>query len=135
MDPLFSVSGRVIHGSHLGRKLGYPTANIALSDETAYYPLRGVYFTQVHLNERVYYGMANIGFRPSLENPAFTVEVNILDFEENIYNEILTVQFLQRLRDEKKFHSLEDLIAQMKEDEKTVRRLSLGFQNSNPNTL
>ena len=129
MDSLFSITGKVIYGNRLGRKLGYPTANISLADETQYYALTGIYLSKVDLQEKFYFGMANIGFRPSLEIPSFTVEVNLFDFDRDIYGEILTIHFLKRLRNELKFNSLADLVIQMEKDEMVSRKLLLKILN------
>ncbi|MFH1161010.1 MAG: riboflavin kinase [bacterium] len=134
MNPLFSITGKVIYGNQLGRKLGYPTANIGLSDETRYYNLTGVYLSKVDLREKSYFGMANIGFRPSLETPSFIVEVNMFDFDRDIYEEIITIHFLKRLRNELKFDSLEALVNQMAKDETESRKLLLKILNPDPDT-
>jgi len=125
MGALFFITGKVIYGKQLGKKLGYPTANIDLADETKYYYLTGVYLTKVVYQKETHFGMANIGFRPSLVTPSFTVEVHIFDFDKDIYGKILTIYFLRRLRDEMKFDSLDDLVVQMGIDEKESRKLLL----------
>ncbi len=134
MDSLFSITGKVIYGNRLGRKLGYPTANIGLSDEMRYYHLTGVYLSKVDLWEKSYFGMANIGFRPSIENSSFTVEVHLFDFDKDIYEETLTIHFLKRLRNELKFNSLEALVIQMEKDEMVSRKLLLKILNPDSDT-
>ncbi|MFH1295930.1 MAG: riboflavin kinase [Bacteroidota bacterium] len=131
MMPLFSISGTVIKGSQLGRKLGYPTANLDLPDAYTYYSLTGVYAANVEMEEVIYPGMANIGFRPTLSQPSFTVEVNIFDFNRDLYGKTITIHFLDRIRDELRFNSLDELVTQMEKDETEIRKiLSVTF---NPN--
>ncbi|MBC8461142.1 MAG: riboflavin kinase [Bacteroidales bacterium] len=132
MTPLFSISGTVIKGSQLGRKLGYPTANLDLPDASRFYHLTGVYAATVVLEEEIYPGMANIGFRPTLDQLSFTVEVNIFDFNKDIYGQEITIRFLERIRDEIRFTSMEELVTQMAKDETEIRKiLSLALK---PNT-
>lgn len=118
----YCLSGEVIHGNQLGRKLGFKTANIHLSNKHKLIPGDGVYAVYVVLNELVYKGMMNIGRRPSVENPDanMSLEVHIFDFNEDIYNKVITVKFLKRIRDEKKFDSMEELSAQLHQDKETI---------------
>ena len=115
----YSISGEVIKGVGRGRKLGFPTANIEIKDDKKLIPLIGVYVVSVEIEEQTYYGMMNIGIRPTFDNGSQTViEVNIFEFNEEIYNNELMINFLKRIRDEKKFNSKEDLIEQIKLDKK-----------------
>ncbi|NQV03794.1 MAG: hypothetical protein HQ542_14180 [Bacteroidia bacterium] len=123
MTPLFSISGTVIKGSQLGRKLGYPTANLDLPDTSRFHNFTGVYAATVKLEEVIYPGMANIGFRPTLDKPSFTVEVNIFDFNKDIYGEEITIRFLERIRDEIRFKSMEELVTQIAKDEEETRKI------------
>lgn len=118
----YCLSGEVIHGNQLGRKLGFKTANIHLSNKHKLIPGDGVYAVHVVLNEKLYQGMMNIGRRPSIENPdaGISLEVHIFDFNEDIYNKVITVKFLKRMRDEKKFDSMEDLSAQLFQDKENI---------------
>ncbi|MBE0647033.1 MAG: riboflavin kinase [Bacteroidales bacterium] len=121
MTAPFTISGTVIKGNQLGRKLGYPTANLDLPDAGQFHHLTGVYAATVELESAIFPGMANIGFRPTLEKPSFTVEVNIFDFNEDIYGQNISIRFLERIRDELRFNSLDELVRQMEKDEVECR--------------
>jgi riboflavin kinase/FMN adenylyltransferase len=120
----YGLSGDVARGEGRGRKLGYPTANLVLEDPRKLVPKRGVYATVVTLPDgRREGGMMNIGRRPTFDEMDVTVEVHVFNFEGDLYGERLSVQFLQRLRDEQKFESAEALAAQLSEDEQRCRRV------------
>ncbi len=122
---LFSITGTVIHGDHLGQKLGYPTANIDYGEESRWVDRGGVYAVTIQIRGKKYGGMANIGYRPTIKKNGFSVEVYIFDFSGDIYGETVTVEFIARLRDEMKFPSLDELVRQMEQDEAAAReRLS-----------
>lgn len=118
----FSFGGRVVHGDHRGRKLGFPTANLAIGDRRAMLP-NGAYAVKVLLNGRIYKGIANIGDNPTFEGCNRRLEVNILDFAKNIYDCPLTVQFVAKLREQKKFSGVEALVKQLHADEEKARRI------------
>ena len=117
-----SVVGRVIRGSGRGRRLGFPTANIKVN--SGILPPQGVYVVRVQINGRMLNGISNIGYRPSFDDKSSDInfEVHILDFKKNIYSQSLTIEFLKKIRDEKKFSSLDQLISQIRSDEKTARK-------------
>lgn len=119
----YALQGIVEEGEGRGRKLGYPTANIAVNDERKLIPDIGVYATRVRIGDTqpTYGGMMNIGRRPTFEDMNVTVEVHLLGFEGSIYGETLHVEFLQRLRDEQKFDSADALVAQLSRDEEHCR--------------
>ncbi len=121
-----AVSGCVVHGEKRGKLLGFPTANIKL--ESGVLPPAGVYIVSVFWKDKHWPAMANIGWRPSFNSPGGppTLEVYILDFKQNIYNEYVAVEFFKKIRNEKKFSSPPQLISQLKSDEKQTRRY---FQN------
>lgn len=118
----FELSGTVVKGNQLGRTIGYPTANIVLNSELKLIPGNGVYAVRLNVRGTWFDGMMNIGTRPTVvSNGGRTIEVNIFDFEETIYDETVTVQFLSKWRDEQKFNGLEELKNQLKIDEETIR--------------
>jgi riboflavin kinase / FMN adenylyltransferase len=121
----YSVSGTVIGGKMVGRSIGFPTANIKPSDKYKLIPGNGVYAVEVQLDAIVYPGMLNIGTNPTVNDDISvrSIEVHILDFEEDIYGKEITVIFRKRLRDEKKFTSIEQLAEQMAHDRQDTIRL------------
>lgn len=121
----YSVSGQIIAGRKLGRKIGFPTANIKPHSEHKLIPSNGVYAVEVQLGDKVLPGMLSIGSNPTVNSDVNfrSIEVNILDFDEDIYGKNLTVIFRNRLRDEKKFGSLEELVEQMELDKQDTLRL------------
>jgi len=120
----YHVSGTVARGQGRGRQIGYPTANLALPDARKLVPKRGVYAVQVRLpNGWVRGGMLNIGHRPTFDEMEVTVEVHVFDFEGDLYGDRLSVQFLQRLRDEREFESADALSVQLSKDEQHCKRV------------
>lgn len=119
----YQVSGEVIHGSDRGSRMGLPTANIA-PWQSKKLPAVGVYVTLVILNDVQYQSITNIGYRPTFEDEdSLGVETHILDFDGNIYGELLTLKFIQKIRDEKKFGGVEEFLAQIDRDKATARRI------------
>lgn len=119
----YSVSGTVVHGKKLGRTIGYPTANIE-TDPIKLLPKKGAYIVEVFIKGEQYKGMLSIGTNPTVNGEKLTVEVYILDFEGDIYDEKITVAFRDFLHDEIKFEGLEKLIERLDED----KRLTEEFQ-------
>jgi riboflavin kinase/FMN adenylyltransferase len=114
----FTLHGTVVNGKQLGRKLGFPTANIEASDKFKIIPGYGVYAVKVELDDNDYNGMLNIGTRPTFNNNADnrSIEVNIFDFEGNIYGKEITLKFIGKIRDEQKFDTVEMLVSQLGKD-------------------
>jgi riboflavin kinase / FMN adenylyltransferase len=112
----YYFSGTVIQGNKLGRTIGYPTANLQIQDEYKLVPANGVYAVDVQLGSRNLKGMMNIGIRPTVNGTKRVIEVNIFDFDEDIYNNTLTITIKNRLREETKFSSLEMLKVQLSND-------------------
>jgi len=114
----FSLHGEVVRGNQLGRTLGFPTANIDLKNDYKLIPAHGVYAVLVRFIKVTYKGMLNIGQRPTLnqKNQTLSIEVHLFDFDENLYGEWLSVDLIGRIRAEKKFDQMEDLVAEMKKD-------------------
>lgn len=123
----YVLSGRVVAGHHVGHSLGFPTANLALPGEKLV-PACGVYAVRVTLPDgQMRGGMLCIGSRPTLRNGGdVSVEVNIFDFQGNLYDQEISVTFVARLRDERAFPSVEDLRSQLARDEEEARRTLLG---------
>lgn len=113
--------GRVVKGKQLGRKIGFPTANLQLNEGA---PLEnGVYAVYVYYKQQRHFGVMNVGNRPTFDDGEHqTYEVHILDFHENIYDELLTVEIMFYLRPEQKFQQLKDLIQQLHADVFRARR-------------
>ena len=100
------IKGNVIKGKRLGRTIGFPTANIEINDDLLI-PNNGIYATKVYVHNDVYYGATNIGYNPTVNGDKLSIETNILEFDEDIYGQVIKIEFLERIRDEKKFNSLE----------------------------
>ncbi|MBT2619310.1 MULTISPECIES: bifunctional riboflavin kinase/FAD synthetase [Chryseobacterium] len=113
----YSVSGKVIHGKKIGRTIGYPTANIG-TDSIKLLPKKGAYIVEVEVKGQTYKGMLSVGTNPTVNGDTLTVEVYILDFNEDIYDQDITVKFRDFLHDEIKFEGLEKLIERLDEDKR-----------------
>ena len=116
----YSITGTVIKGNRIGRKLGFPTANIEVNDNCKLIPANGVYIAHVNVNKKLYNGMVNIGIRPTLNLKEITIEVNIFDFDADIYNQQITISLVDRIRDEVKFHDLDALKIQLVKDKAEI---------------
>lgn len=120
----YFLKGKVVDGFKLGRKLGFPTANIQVEEPGKLIPADGVYAVRVFLENKEYAGMLNIGVRPTVDNgKQRSIEVHILHFNENIYGHDIRISFVQRIRNEKKFDSLDALKEQLTLDAREVERL------------
>ncbi len=118
----YQVRGTVVKGKDRGgRLLGFPTANLELVDELT--PKLGVYVVKVLIDDKIYNGLTNIGFNPTFGNNVFSVETHILDFSGDLVGKTIRVNFLERLRDEKTFKSIEELAEQIKKDSLRAREL------------
>lgn len=114
----YSITGTVVHGNRIGHKLGFPTANIETDDKYKLIAANGVYVARAEYQGQIYGGMCNIGNRPTINTNNFAVEVHIFGFDQEIYGETLTIYFVDRLRNETRFESLDALRAQLEEDRK-----------------
>ena len=113
----YDLKGHVVEGHHIGRDLGFPTANLEPDDPQKCLPGRGVYAVFAELRGKTYPAMLNIGFRPTLnDGNKVTIETHLFGFEGNAYGEALTLRFVRRLRDEQRFDSLEALRHQLQQD-------------------
>ncbi len=119
----YSITGKVVRGKSIGHSLGFPTANIEISDEYKLIAAVGVYACRVEWMGKHYKGMSNIGFRPTIDHGDLTIEVNIFDFDQDIYGEEITISFVERMRDEKKFKSLEALTTQLVKDKEATLKI------------
>ena len=120
----YSMHGVVVAGNRLGRTIGFPTANMELYEPLKLVPGNGVYFVRVNVLDRTLYGMCNIGLRPTVASGnARTIETNIFDFNEDIYGLDIDIAFVSRIREEKKFDSLEELKHQLELDRDTCLSL------------
>ena len=112
----FSITGKVVQGNKIGSSIGYPTANIEIENQLKILPKNGVYAVKILLKNQQYFGMLNLGNRPSISDDSFAIEVHLFDFNATIYNEELKIEFIQRIRDEQQFSDLEKLKSQLKID-------------------
>ena len=119
----FHVSGIVAHGDKRGRTIGFPTANIRLKQQIA--PTNGVYAVKITGLEKNYFGVANIGVRPTVGGNRYLLETHIFDFEQDIYNQRLQINFQHFIRPEQRFDGLDALVAQIKLDTETAKALFL----------
>lgn len=121
----FTLHGSVVEGRRLGRKIGFPTANIEASDPHKLIPGYGVYAVKIRLKNEGFKGMLNIGTRPTFEQNADnrSIEVHIFDFEGDIYNEEITLIFVDKIREEQKFSGIDALVGQLKKDKVTALQI------------
>ncbi|MEM7513636.1 MAG: bifunctional riboflavin kinase/FAD synthetase [Bacteroidota bacterium] len=112
----YGFSGTVVHGEKQGRKLGYPTANMEPEEKTKLIPCHGIYLVKVFAEGQEYFGLMNIGKKPTMGEFEQSQEVFIMDFSGDLYDKTIRVEFLRYLRGEKKFNSLDELIAAMNQD-------------------
>ena len=119
----FTVSGHVIHGNKVGRELGFPTANIETPEIYKILPAEGVYAVETEIDGKVFQGMLNIGVRPTVDNTGVKIiEANFFNFEGILYDKRITVRFFKRIREEKKFNSLEQLKSQINLDRTEIQK-------------
>lgn len=116
----YTVVGSVVHGAALGRRLGFPTANIELCEPLQLLPLDGVYEVVFHVRRKQYKGVMNVGYKPTLNGAKRTVEVYALGLNSDIYDETAKVEFIRRLRDERRFAGIDDLRKQIETDVQRV---------------
>jgi riboflavin kinase/FMN adenylyltransferase len=117
----YNITGKVIKGKQLGRTIGYPTANIEINDSYKLIPAIGVYAVKIKYALNIYNGMLSIGKNPTVtENGPLTIEVNIFDFDLEIYNKQITVYFYKKLRDEEKYDSINQLKSQLAIDKENA---------------
>ena len=118
----FQLSGIVTKGQSLGRTINFPTANLLIDSQHKIIPPKGVYLVSIFHDENQYYGMMNIGTRPTLNGDKQTIEVHIFEFDKNIYDNTLTIHLIEKIRDEQKFESLNVLKKQLIKDKEICKR-------------
>jgi len=112
----YKITGKVIQGNSIGRKIGYPTANLQVMDKDKLIPKRGVYLVYTKLENKVIHGMMNIGIKPTIKSKEGSIEVHLFEWKKNIYNKSIDVFLKKFIREEKKFKSLDKLADQLKID-------------------
>ena len=112
----FVLKGTVVQGKQLGRTIGFPTANIEVSDKNKLVPADGVYAVKVFIHNKMYGAMLNSGFRPTVDGKHHVIEVHVFDFDETIYGQEMTIEFVDKLRDEIKFNNVNELRNQLEKD-------------------
>jgi len=126
----YAITGRVGYGAQKGRTIGFPTANIMLGNHSP--PLRGVFAVTTQTNEQTTVAaIANLGVKPTVNGKRLSLEVHLLDFEADLYGKLLRIEFLHKLRDEKRFDSFDELKAAIANDEANARR----WFNEHPHVL
>jgi len=114
----YFLTGEVVKGKQLGRTIGFPTANIQIEEDYKLIPKTGVYVVRTFIGQKEVFGMMNIGFNPTVNGQKQTIEVNLFDFDGDIYDQNIEVSLLHYLREEQKFDSVALLTAQLNEDKK-----------------
>jgi len=123
LQRLYRLNGTVVHGDKRGKEIGYPTANIKPEDKRKIIPKDGVYAVGVRYEGEWYKGMMNIGTRPTFDDSQRTLEVHLFNFNKDIYGKEVQVRFVKRIRDEKKFSGVEELVRQLNDDENTAKEI------------
>ena len=124
----YTFSGKVVHGQHLGRTIGIPTANLWLPKQKL--PINGVYAVECSLEKNEYQGIANMGLRPTVGGDSPVLEIHLFNFNDDIYSKRLRVKFIKKIRDEKKFENLDMLKLQIQKDISIAKNF---LNNSNDN--
>ena len=117
----FSIDGNIVKGKSIGKKIGFPTANIRVEENYKILPKNGVYFVSCKIKNIQKFGMMNIGFNPTFGNKKLTIEVNIFDFNQDVYGENIKIEFIKFIRNEIKFQNIDELIKQIKIDRETCK--------------
>ena len=113
----FSFAGKVIKGDNRGKTLGFPTANVLVEDANKLIPGNGVYAVQATIDKQQYGAMLNIGQKPTFNGTSRSIEAHIFDFDDDIYGTVIDIELVEKIRDEKKFESADDLVVQLKDDQ------------------
>jgi riboflavin kinase/FMN adenylyltransferase len=119
----FSFFGRVVKGNSIGKTLGFPTANIKIGTDLKLIPKNGVYLISTIINQKIIFGMMNIGIKPTINENTKSIEVNLFDFNQDLYEKNITIYIKQFLREEIKFNSLNELKLQIEKDKITCNSI------------
>ena len=119
----FSLTGKVVKGDGLGKQIDYPTANISIKEDYKIIPKDGVYYIKTTIDNNLYNGMMNIGHRPTIGTKEKSIEVNLFNFNRDIYDRIISIDIVEKIRDEKKFASIEALKTQLAKDQEYCLKL------------
>jgi|TARA_Y100001949_G_scaffold173973_1_gene180536 riboflavin kinase/FMN adenylyltransferase len=119
----FMLTGEVVHGDGLGKKINFPTANIEIPETYKIIPKNGVYLVKAIINSEIYFGMMNIGVRPTIGGKNKSLEIHFFNFKDNIYNKTISVEIICKIRDEEEFSSIDELKIQLKKDEQFCLKL------------
>ena len=118
----YSFKGKIVRGDGRGKKLGFPTANISANDKDKLIPAKGIYAAECIVQKEKYFGLLSLGSRPTFHKDGDVIpEFYIFDFDRDIYDEVMKVEMIEKIREEEKFNSVDDLIIQMKKDEEKGR--------------
>lgn len=125
----YTLCGKVVEGLKLGRKIGYPTANIVIEDKYKLIPADGIYAVKIKHDSEMYSGMLSVGNNPTVMGKGRSIEVNIFDFDKDIYGDEVTIYFVERLRDEVKFKGLDELKEQLAKDKENSLLITNLFES------
>jgi riboflavin kinase/FMN adenylyltransferase len=119
----FNLTGKVVKGDGLGKKINYPTANIFIEETYKIIPKDGVYLVETIIKDKLFKGMMNIGHRPTIGTNVKSIEVHLFNFNEDIYGQVISIKMISKIRDEKKFSSIQALKEQLVKDENYCLKL------------
>ena len=119
----FNLTGKVVKGDGLGKKINYPTANIFIEETYKIIPKDGVYLVETIIEDKLFNGMMNIGHRPTIGTNVKSIEVHLFNFNEDIYGKVISIKMISKIRDEKKFSSIQALKEQLVKDENYCLKL------------
>ena len=119
----FNLTGKIVKGDGLGKKINYPTANIFIEETYKIIPKDGVYLVETIIKDKLFKGMMNIGHRPTIGTNVKSIEVHLFNFNEDIYGKVISIKMISKIRDEKKFSSIQALKEQLVKDENYCLKL------------
>lgn len=122
----YCITGEVVHGKKIGRTIGFPTANLKF-DKSKCIPAIGVYYTNIYVKGKKFKGITSVGHNPTVNGEELTIETNILNFNENIYGQNITVAFIEKIREEIKFSGLDELVHQLNKDKSYAEKSNMAI--------